>query len=130
MNKIDLNLSDADLLLLMQVVGASGSPTLVAEVTKATNLINEADYILHRVCNILANMSGKPVAVIENMAAGALNQQSLRYNVGITSYQQQALKSPFMSIVQALHYTGIITVAECSALATITDCITLIQKKK
>lgn len=129
MNKIELNLNDSDLTLLETIINAYASETIKAEFKKATDLQDEITYIRHRVCNVLAGMSHKPVSKIEEIAADS-NHQTLRYDVGLTMYQQQALKNPFQLIVEALHYSGIITVNECTALTTIKDCIQLILKKK
>lgn len=129
MNKIELNLNDNDLAQLGTLINSSASETIKAEFKKATDLNDEIAYITHRVCQVLAGMSQKSVSDIEKIAADA-GHQTLRYDVGLTMYQQQALKNPFQLIVEALHYSGIITVNECTALTTIKDCIQLILKKK
>ncbi|MDF2432486.1 MAG: hypothetical protein JWP44_2117 [Mucilaginibacter sp.] len=129
MKKIELNLNDDDFAEIIDFVLQSGSETLKTEFEKAVGLLNDNDHILQEVCKALADLSGKPLSDIQDMAASA-DHQDLTADVKLTALQIDQLKGYFQDIVDALHYSGTITGGECSNLSTINDCVKLIAGKK
>jgi hypothetical protein len=129
MRKIELNLNDDDFAQINDFVLQSDSETLKTEFEKAVGLLNDNDHILQGVCKALADLSGKPLSEIQDIAASA-DHQDLTTDVKLTALQIDQLKGYFQDIADALHYKGTITIEECRNLSTISDCVKLIAGKK